>query len=114
MAATQDGDIETVLSLMTEDFVFLVPGQQPFGKDVFRTASEKMKAGESNRERFEGAGEIEELIILDNWAFARARLEVRTISGQDSEASQRSVYTLSIFRKGQGKWRLARNANLLA
>lgn len=33
MVATQAGDIETVLSLMTEDVVFLVPGQQPFGKD---------------------------------------------------------------------------------
>ncbi len=29
MAATKAGDIDTVLSLMAEDVVFLVPGQAP-------------------------------------------------------------------------------------
>jgi uncharacterized protein (TIGR02246 family) len=32
MKATQSGDTDKVLSLMTEDAVFLVAGQKPFGK----------------------------------------------------------------------------------
>ena len=35
MAATRAGDTETVLSLMTEDVVFLVPGAPSFGKRKF-------------------------------------------------------------------------------
>ena len=36
MTATKAGDIETVLSLMAEDVVFLLPGQPPMtGKSAF-------------------------------------------------------------------------------
>ena len=35
MAATKRGDLATVLSLMTDDVVFMVPGQEPFGKEAF-------------------------------------------------------------------------------
>ena len=31
MAATKRGDLATVLNLMTDDVVFLVPGLEPFG-----------------------------------------------------------------------------------
>ena len=40
MAATKAGDIETVLSLIAEDVVFLVPGQQPMiGRSAFAAAA---------------------------------------------------------------------------
>lgn len=35
MKASTAGDITTVLSLMTEDVIFMVPGQEPFGKKAF-------------------------------------------------------------------------------
>ncbi len=31
--ATKKGDTATVLSLMTDDVVFMVPGREPFGKE---------------------------------------------------------------------------------
>ena len=34
MTASQAGDIDTVLGLMTDDVVFMVPGHEPFGKDL--------------------------------------------------------------------------------
>ena len=41
MAATKAGDIETVLSLMAEDVVFLLPGQPPMiGKSAFAAAAQ--------------------------------------------------------------------------
>lgn len=114
MIATKEGDIDTVLSLMTDDVVFLVPGQQPFGKEVFRAASEKMKgSGEKSGVRFDGSSEIEELKILGDWAYARAHLKVSTTPIQGGEPTQRFGYTLSIFRKEHGRWRLTRDANLL-
>ncbi len=42
--ATRDGDLDTVLGLMTEDVVFMVPGKEPFGKEQFAAASRAMQA----------------------------------------------------------------------
>ena len=39
MTASRKGDLETVLGLMTEDVVFMVPGKEPFGKEAFAAAS---------------------------------------------------------------------------
>ena len=38
MTATRDGDVETVLSLMADDVVFLVTGQPPMRKADFAAA----------------------------------------------------------------------------
>jgi ketosteroid isomerase-like protein len=34
MTASQAGDIPTVLSLMADDALFMVPGRKPFGKEA--------------------------------------------------------------------------------
>ncbi|MEX2535890.1 MAG: hypothetical protein WD273_09880 [Trueperaceae bacterium] len=41
---------------MTDDVIFMVPGQEPFGKDVFAATSHKMKGM-----RMDGSSEIREL-----------------------------------------------------
>ena len=46
MRASERGDVNTVLSLMADDVIFMVPGREPFGKDVFRAASEAMRCVE--------------------------------------------------------------------
>lgn len=43
LRASQAGDIDTVLGLMTDDAIFMVPGREPFGKDAFAAASQGMK-----------------------------------------------------------------------
>ncbi len=114
MESTKEGDTETVLSLMTDDVVFLVAGQKPFGKEVFAQAATQMKSGQQSAVRFEGSSDIEEIKILGDWAFARAKLKVSTVPINGGEITHRSGYTLSIFQKGQdGEWRLSRDANLL-
>ena len=111
MAATKAGDIETVLDLMTDDVVFLVPGQTPFGKEAFRKASAGM---ESSGMQFDGESEIEEINVLGDWAYIRTKLKVTMRSGDGGAPIRRSGYTLTILRKeADGKWRLARDANLL-
>lgn len=108
MAATQAGDVETVLGLMTDDVVFMVPGREPFGKETFAAASQDMKDV-----RVEGKSEIAELKVLGDWAYLRGHLQIamKTPAGN---AIQRAGYTLTILRKEpDGKWRLARDANML-
>ena len=108
MTATKAGDTETVLSLMTDDVVFLVPGLEPFGKQVFAANSERMK-----NVRIEGTSEIQELKILGNWAWLRNHLRV-IFTPPDGKSMVRSGYTLTILRKEpDGRWVLARDANLL-
>ena len=106
MAASKSGDIATVLDLMTDDAIFLVPGREPFGKEAFAAASEAMK-----NVRIDGKAEIRELKVLGDWAYIRNYLEM-TITPEGGAPVQRSGWTLTIFRKEEGRWRLARDANL--
>jgi uncharacterized protein (TIGR02246 family) len=108
MAATRSGDLETVLGLMTDDMLFMVPGKEPFGKTEFADGFRQV-AGRG----FVGRSEIVELRLLGDWAFIRNHLEIRATGGDGKEVS-RTGYTLSLLRKEQdGRWRLARDANLL-
>ena len=108
LSATKAGDTATVLSLMADDIVFMVPGQEPFGKQVFAANSEQMK-----NVRFEGNAEILELKVLGDWAWMRTRIRV-TITPPGGKAMVRSGYTLGILRKeAGGNWVLARDANLV-
>lgn len=108
LAATKKGDLETVLSLMADDVVFMVPGHEPFGKEAFAARSRSMKDVS-----VEGTSEIQEIEILGDWAWIRNRLKV-TITPTDGKPAVHSGYTLTILRKNpDGKWILARDANLV-
>jgi uncharacterized protein (TIGR02246 family) len=108
MAATRAGDVATVLNLMTDDVVFMVPGREPFGKDAFAAASESMRTV-----RIEGRSEIQELQVAGDWAFLRNHIEM-TMTREGASPMRRSGYTLTIFRKqADGRWLLARDANLV-
>jgi uncharacterized protein (TIGR02246 family) len=109
MAATKSGDVQTVLGLMTEDAVFMVPGGEPFGREAFAAASQGMQGA-----RIDGNAEVVELQVIGEWAFARTRIAVAmTLPGKPP--MRRSGYTLTVFRKeADGRWRLTRDANLLA
>jgi uncharacterized protein (TIGR02246 family) len=107
--ATKAGDVDTVLSLMTDDVVFMVPGQEPFGKEAFAAASKGMQGAE-----FEGKSEIVELKVRGDWAWMRTRLRVE-ITPPGGSTMVRSGYTLTILQKDfDGNWAIARDANLLA
>ena len=108
MTATKAGDLETVLGLMADDVVFMVPGREPFGKQEFAAASRGMQGVQ-----FEGTSQIVELVIKDDWAWLRNQLRV-TITPPNGQSMTRSGYTLTILRKNKnGKWVIARDANLL-
>ena len=108
MSATKAGDIETVLSLMTDDVVFIVAGAPPFGKKEFKANSEQHA---SKSLEFEGHSEILELKVLVDHAYVINRLSVTT--NEPGGRNARAGHTLTIFRKDDGKWLLARDANLL-
>ena len=106
MSATKAGDIETVLSLMTDDVVFLVAGQQPFGKQQFAAAM-KPPATAHRMPLIDGHSEIQE--ITD---FRRSRLHVGAASRRSHTARRRDSEARRpyIVRVAQGGRPLAARA----
>jgi len=109
MKASNAGDLAAVLDLMTDDVIFMVPGQEPFGKQQFRAASESMRGT-----AMDGHAEICELEVTGEWAWIRSHIEL-TVTPPGREPVRRAGHTLSILRKGgDRRWRLFRDANLVS
>jgi len=108
MKASRAGDTETVLSLMSDDVIFMVPGREPFGKQAFAANSRSMDGV-----RLEGSADIRELKVLGDWAYLRNFIEI-TITPAGGTPVRRSGFTLTILRKEpDSRWLLARDANLV-
>ena len=110
--ASKAGDVDTVLGLMTDDVVFLVPGRSPMRKDEFASAM-RAQVGES-APKIELSSEIKEIQVADDWAFMWTRLSVTVTPRDGGEPIERAGHTLTVLRKLNGRWYLARDANLLA
>lgn len=64
--------------------------------------------------KVDGKSEIVELKLLGDWAYIRNRIDM-TAAPSGGEPVRRIGYTLTLLRKeGDGRWRLTRDANLLA
>jgi uncharacterized protein (TIGR02246 family) len=107
--ASMASDTDTLLGLMTDDVIFMTPGQEPFGKEAFASSAAKMKDA-----KLDGRYEIQEVQVLGDWAYLRNHIEL-SMSPPGGERVRRAGYTLTIFRKGRdGRWQLSRDANLLS
>lgn len=111
ISANARGDTQALLSLMTEDAVFMVSGQSPMSKAAFSSAC---AARADMGLTFEGVSEITEIRVEGTMAYSLSQLTVITGSKSGAFADdRRSFDRLTIFRKVDGRWRLARDANLL-
>lgn len=112
MAAAKAGDVDTVLSLMAEDVVFLMPGRPPMRKREFAAAARAQATGTAPR--FDGTSEIQEIKVVGDWAFMWTRLTVIATPPDGSPPIEHAGHTLTVLNKDHGKWVLARDANLLS
>jgi uncharacterized protein (TIGR02246 family) len=112
MAASKSGDVDTVLNLVAEDVVFLVPGRPPMRKAEFA----KLSGAQSTQggPKIDGTSEIQEIKVLDDWAFMWTKLTVVATPPDGSAPIERSGHGLTILKKEDGKWLIARDANLLS
>jgi uncharacterized protein (TIGR02246 family) len=110
MKASRAGDNETVLSLMSDDVIFMVPGREPFGKQTFAANSRSMDGV-----NLEGSADIREIKVLGDWAYLRNFIEITITATPGGAPVRRSGFTLTILRKEpDGRWVLARDANLVS
>jgi uncharacterized protein (TIGR02246 family) len=105
MQASKAGDAEAVLAMITRDVVFLRPGQAPMRYDEFAQAQRAQAGGAP---AFEGEAQPQEILVLGDWAVVWTKLRVA------GGGRVRAGYTLAVLRKEEGRWRIARDANLLA
>jgi uncharacterized protein (TIGR02246 family) len=110
MQASKAGDTGTVLDLVTDDVVFLLPGRPPMRKDEFAAAA-RAQAG-AGGPRIEGEAEVQEVQVVGDTGFLWTRLWVK-VTPPGGAAMERAGYTLTVVRREQGRWRIARDANLL-
>ena len=109
--ATAQGDVDAVLALMSEDVEFFVAGKAPMkGRDAFATGLR----GLLRTHRIVSSGDVREVQVSGDLAFAVSLLTVRIIPTGSGEESTRSGHALSVFRRqSNGGWLLVRDANLL-
>ena len=112
LRATTTGDLQTVLTLMSDDAVFLVPGQPPMhGKRAFAEAFQAMQPVV----RIEATHENREIQVHGDIAWCWSYLSVTITPRHEGPPSRRTGHTLSILRKEPaGNWVVIRDANLLA
>lgn len=110
--ATQAGNVSAVLSLMSEDAMFMTAGQPPMvGREAFARGLNKVLS----ENVIESTSDIEEIVVSGDLAYCRTRLSVTITSKHGNLPILRSGDTLSILRKGaDGRWVLTRDANMLA
>jgi len=108
--ATANGDLAQLLTLMTDDVVFLNSARPPFGREVFAT---QFTAGRQ-QVRLHCEGEMEEIVVVSDVAYVRSRLSITVTPLADGEPKHLAGYALSVFRRHtDGRWLLARDASLL-
>ncbi len=108
--ASRAGDTGKVLSLVTDDVVFLTPGHPPMrGKAAFAASLASLKWFD-----IQARSEIEEIEILGDWAWMWTRLTVTMTPENGGPPVERAGNTLSILNRRAGAWKIARDANMLA
>jgi uncharacterized protein (TIGR02246 family) len=103
LAASKAGDVDAVMSMVTDDVVFLQPGRAPMLRPEFESAQRGRPPGM----KIEASSEIQEIVVLGEWAFMWTALQVSV--GE----MKRSGHTLTVLRKVSGQWRIARDANVM-
>jgi uncharacterized protein (TIGR02246 family) len=107
---TEEGDVEGVLALMTDDVVFLTAGNPPMTKTDF-AAGLRSFAG---KVPMETAQEVKDLHVSGDLAYAWSYISVAMTSPETGDRTERAGHALTVFRRSPaGTWLLARDANLM-
>ena len=109
ISASNARNLPALMDMMTDDVVFMTPGRAPFGKAEFAADSQRMKGV-----AIDAHAEVQEIEVAGPRAYVRNHIQVELTS--PGQAPKRmSGYAMSVLRKDtDGRWRIARDANLVA
>lgn len=111
--ATSEGDLVTIMNLMTDDVVFLTAGNPPMQREAFRTGFENM----IRSVKVKAKPDVKALdITLEGdiaLTWGAMEIEIKPLAGGPVRVAR--GHTLSGFRRcADGQWRIFRDANLLS
>jgi uncharacterized protein (TIGR02246 family) len=111
--ATSEGDLATILNLMTEDVVFLTPGNPPMPREGFCKGFENMIRSVTVKAKPDVEGL--DITVEGDVAISWGKMEIEIEPKAGGPARTAKGHTLSGFRRGaDGQWRIFRDANLLS
>jgi len=109
--AVNAGDLAHLLTLMTDDAVFINPGRTPVGREGF---SSGFSTAHQTR-RINCRSELEEVVVAGEVAYTRSRDALSVTPRAGGEATQLAGHRLTIYRKRpDGRWLLARDIHTLS
>ena len=104
------GELKRLLSLTTDDVVFLNPGQTPFGREGF--AENFSSAHERMLVRC--ISELEEVVVVGDVAYTRSRDTLNVAPRAGGDVRRLEGYRITVYRRdASGHWLLARDAHTL-
>lgn len=109
--AVNAGDLGRLLTLITDDVVFINPGQAPSGRREFSanfvTAHQQI--------RVHCVSELEEVVVVGEVAYTRSRDTLSVSPRAGGEETKLAGHRITIYRKQpDGRWLLARDAHTLS
>ncbi|QEH36569.1 hypothetical protein OJF2_51530 [Aquisphaera giovannonii] len=109
--AVNAGDLARLLAMTTDDVIFLTPGEEGLGRDAFSTKF----SGAHQQLRIRCVSELMEVVLVGEVAYTRSRDSLTVSPRAVGEESRLSGDRLTIYRKQpDGRWLLARDANVLS
>jgi uncharacterized protein (TIGR02246 family) len=109
--AVNAGDLARLLTLMTDDVVFLNPGQAPFGRDGFSDAF----SAAHKQAVVRCISELEEVVVVGEVAYTRSRDALSVTRRGGGEATRLAGYRITVYRRQpDGRWLLARDAHTVS
>lgn len=107
--ASRDGDVGALLQMVEDDVVFLTPGNPPIGRKEFEAGFRKFSA----KATIDTEQDIRELKVAGDFAYAVSHLRVTMTPKQGGKPLVTEGHVLTVFRRSGGRWRIARDANLM-
>ena len=108
LAASKERDLSTMLDLLADDVLFIVPGKEPFGKEEFAAANQQ----QMQEVELDATIDIKEIEVAGEWAWMRSFLEVAFT--RDGKTAKHSGHILSVWQKlSDGRWVIKRDANFV-
>ena len=109
--AVNAGDLTRLLTLVTEDVVFLAPGEAPFGGERF--SSNFMTAHQQMR--ICCTSELEEVVVVGEVAYTRSGDALSVTPRAGGRTAQFAGHRMTVYRKqSDGRWLLSRDAHTLS
>jgi uncharacterized protein (TIGR02246 family) len=109
--AVNAGDLDRLLGLMADDVVFLNPGREPFGRDVFPAGF--LAAHEQSS--ICCISELEEVVVVHDVAYTLARDTLSVTPRAGGDTIKLAGHRITIYRQQpDSRWLLARDAHTLS